>query len=130
MKTEKKQKVWNYLSKIEVGDRPVTDFVTINDVDEYLDWDTLAALIYDNGAFDREICHYSNAIKYLAENDPSLHESLQIAHEYGYTVDALSSETLASLLASHYARMEWDDMKDEVSDFLDSIEWDEDEDED
>ena len=46
-----------------------------------------------------EIIYYNRAIKYLAENDSSLRESLSLANDLGYTVENLSSETLATI---HY----------------------------
>jgi len=49
---------------------------------------------------DCQIIYYASAIKYLAENDNSLKESLGIASEYGYTINELNSELLASLLKS------------------------------
>ena len=45
-----------------------------------------------------EIIYYSDAIKYLQENDPSLRESLEIAEEYGYGLSSLNSEFLATIL--------------------------------
>ena len=45
-----------------------------------------------------EVVYYSAAIKYLSENDPSLYESLSLAEEYGFTLDKLNSETLATIL--------------------------------
>jgi hypothetical protein len=47
-----------------------------------------------------EIIYYASAIRYLAENDPSLNESLEIVNEYGYEIKNLNSELLASLLAT------------------------------
>ena len=51
-----------------------------------------------------EIIYYSEAIKYLQENDQSLMDSLEIAEELGYSVSDLSSEVLASLLAGRIER--------------------------
>ncbi len=45
-----------------------------------------------------EVIYYSNAIKYLMENDNSLQESLGLAHDLGYTADKINSELLATLL--------------------------------
>ncbi len=47
-----------------------------------------------------DIIYYAKAIKYLAENDSALHQSLELAKYYGYTIDNINSELLASLLAS------------------------------
>ena len=54
----------------------------------------------DNQFFHEEIIYYSKAIKYLQENDSSLSESIELANEYGYTLENINSELLASLHAS------------------------------
>ena len=76
---------------------------------EYLD---------DQNAFDVEITYYTTAIEYLAANDTSLHESLALAANAGYEVKNLSSEVLASLLASQQEREDFDDIE---SDFISEI---------
>lgn len=50
---------------------------------------------------EQDIIYYSRAIEYLAENDASLVDSLALAHEYGFTLDKLNSETLATILYQH-----------------------------
>lgn len=47
-----------------------------------------------------EVIYYATAIKYLSEVDPSLQESMALAHELGYTTENINSELLASLLQS------------------------------
>jgi sulfatase maturation enzyme AslB (radical SAM superfamily) len=47
---------------------------------------------------EAEIIYYSNAIEFLSEEDSSLTESLSIAQEYGYTLNKINSELLATLL--------------------------------
>ena len=54
----------------------------------------------DNGFFHVEIIYYSKAMEYLRENDCSLSESIELATEYGYTLENINSELLASLHAS------------------------------
>jgi len=49
-----------------------------------------------------EIIYYNRAIKYLAENDSSLRESLSLANDLGYTLENLSSETLATIHYQNY----------------------------
>src|SRR6056297_869139 len=51
-----------------------------------------------NWIYEQDIIYYHNAIEYLKENDASLQESLEIASEYGLSIESLSSETLATLL--------------------------------
>lgn len=64
----------------------------------------LEQFLEEKGAFNIEIIYYSKAMEYLIENDISLRDSLEIASEYGYDLENLNSETLASLHASHTAR--------------------------
>ena len=68
-----------------------------------------------------EIIYYSNAIKFLQENDPSLKESLEIAEEYGFEIGSLNSEVLASLLASRQAEEEFYDLQSEIDDFFQDL---------
>lgn len=56
--------------------------------------------VNNNNMLDEEIIYYSNAIKYLSENDPSLSQAFEIADECGFELKDLSSEKLASLLAT------------------------------
>lgn len=50
---------------------------------------------------EQEIIYYSRAINYLAENDSSLVDSLALAHEFGFSLDKLNSETLATIHYQH-----------------------------
>ena len=45
-----------------------------------------------------EIIYYSTAMEILKEEDQSLTESLNLAHELSYTLENLNSEILATLL--------------------------------
>ena len=124
MKTnENKQAIYNFLKELQVENLYVTDYVSIDDIDEYTTFDSLTDLISDNNGFDVEIIYYLTAIKYLMDNDPSLHESLEIALEYGYTTENLNSEVLASLLASKECRESWHGCESEIEDFLNDIDW-------
>jgi len=49
--------------------------------------------------YSQEIIYYSHAMNYLIENDASLKVSLNIAEEYGSSLESLSSESLATM---HY----------------------------
>lgn len=90
------------------------------DVDELGDF--LINLNEDGEITDVDIIYYSNAIKYLSENDPSLKESLDIAVEYGINIDQLSSELLASLLATRENEEDYSEFIDKVvNEFEDKI---------
>ena len=52
--------------------------------------------------YQEDIIYYYNAMKYLSENDSSLRESLELAHDLGCTLENLSSETLASIHYQNY----------------------------
>lgn len=88
------------------------DFETAEDIRDILE---------DAGEFNQEIIYYSNAIKYLQENDPSLRDSLEIAEEFGYEVKNLSSEILASLLASKLTREAFEEIFSDLEDLLNEI---------
>jgi len=91
--------------------------------------DDLREAIEDGNGFNIEIIYYSNAIKYLQENDPSLRESLSIANDLGYTTENLNSELLASLLASQNAHEEFNDLESQINDFLEELNAEEEEEE-
>lgn len=119
--------VIEYLESLNIENLYITDCISTDDIDEYTDFDSLTNLIDENSGFDVDIIYYSNAIEYLSNNDASLHESLSIAAEYGYSVDSLSSEILASLLASRNCRDEWHGYENDITNFLYSLDWDEEE---
>ena len=99
----------------------ITDYVNIEDIDIENAFESIHETIEENGGFNIDVIYYSNAIKYLQENDPSLRESLEIASEYGYTLEGLSSEVLASLLASQNARSEFYELQSEIDDFFQDL---------
>lgn len=84
-------------------------------------FDDLRDAIEDGGGFDVEIIYYSRAMEYLTNCDNSLCESLAIAQEMGYEPKDLSSEVLASLLASQHAREEFEELEGEISTFFDEL---------
>ena len=95
-----------------------TDFIPREDADLYDTIDSIEETLRDNGAFEVEIIYYSNALKYLADEDPSLTEAFEIAQDFGYSLSNLNSEILASLLASHRAEEEWNELRNEVEDII------------
>lgn len=99
----------------------ITDYVNIEDIDIENAYESIYEKIQDNNGFEIEIIYYSNAIKYLQENDPSLRESLEIASELGYETKNLNSELLATLLASQNAIEEFSDLQSEIDDFFQDL---------
>ena len=120
-----KQSLIDFLNGLNIDNLCPGDYININDIDENTTFDDLTDLIDNNNGFDVEIIYYSNAIEYLSNNDASMHESLEIADELGYELKSLSSEILASLLASRNCRQEWHDNESEIDSFILDLEWNE-----
>ena len=108
-------------AKIEINDYLI-NYVDIEDIDLSDAFNSIYDMVNDKGGFDIEIIYYSNAIKYLQENDASFQESLEIAEEYGYELKNLNSEVLASLLASRYSQESFYDIKEEIEEFFAELE--------
>ena len=68
----------------------------LGDYDSHQLWEELN----DSGFFHIDVIYYSKAMEYLIENDASLYESIELATEYGYILENINSELLASLHAS------------------------------
>ena len=84
-------------------------------------FESLLESLEENGYFDIEITYYDKAIEYLSKNDPSLIDSLEIANDFGYTIDNLNSETLASLLASEIERNRFYEFRSDIEDFFTNL---------
>ena len=108
-------------AKIEINDKLI-NYVDIDKIDNADAFSSIYDMVNENGGFDCEVIYYSNAIKYLQENDASLMKSLEIAEEYGYELKNLNSEILASLLKSQKAKDEFLELRDEINDFFESLE--------
>lgn len=116
-----KTKIENFLRELKT-EIDVLNFVDIDNINHDNAFDSIYEMINDNNGFDIEIIYYSKAIDYLAENDTSLNGSLEIAAEYGYEVQNLNSEILASLLASRNARDEFYELENEINEFFEELE--------
>ena len=121
-----KTKIETFLSELST-EIDVLNYVDIDNIGMSNPFDSICEMVEDNNGFDVEIIYYSNAIDFLAEHDPSLQESLEIASEYGFEVGSLNSEILASLLASKLAREEFCDLESEINDFFEDLEEEEEE---
>jgi hypothetical protein len=75
----------------------------------------------DRQITDEEVIYYGVAMEYLKENDPSLRESLDIAMEYGFDGNNLSSETLASLLKSRNNETDFIDALEEIQNQIENL---------
>lgn len=117
----KTEKIETFLRSLRT-EVEIMDYINIEDIDYSDAFNSICDMISDNNGFDIEIIYYSNAIKYLQANDPSLRESLEIANEYGFSLDKINSETLASLLASQNARKEFNELQNEINTFFAELE--------
>jgi hypothetical protein len=68
----------------------------------------------DGDITNEEVIYYASAIEYLKENDPSLNESIELAKGYGYTIDNINSELLATLLKSQNNQEELNDLINDI----------------
>jgi hypothetical protein len=117
MKQTTKIKIENYLKNLKT-DIYILNYVDIEEIDLENPFYSIRDMIIENGGFNIEIIYYSEAIKYLKENDPSLKESLEIAIDFGYNIKDINSELLASLLASEVAVIKFKNLKNEIEDFF------------
>lgn len=80
----------------------------------------------DKRICEQEIVYYSRAIEYLAEHDASLRDSLELAHDLGYTTEQLNSELLATLLYQDNLRNELQDITKDIEQAFDDNDNDDD----
>ena len=106
---------------IDLNDNLI-NYIDIESIDATDAFNSIYDMIEENDGFNCEVIYYSNAIKYLQENDPSLKESFEIASELGYETKNLDSEILASLLKSQNVIGEFLELRDEINEFFESLE--------
>jgi hypothetical protein len=97
-------------------------YINIEDIDHSDAFNYIYDMIEDNGGFNIDVIYYSDAIEYLKQHDQSLSDSLEIAIEYGYTIENINSELLASLLKSQNVINEFYDLRDEINTFFEELE--------
>ena len=78
------------------------------------DYDALYTYLLNNGLMDVEIPYYGSAMQFLFENDPSLKDSLHLANDMGFDSENLTSEILASILATDMLKNELKEKKEEI----------------
>ena len=103
---------------IELTEKMQSDILYTIENSDAQDIDELTDELENENSFDIEIIYYYKAMEYLMENDTSLTTSLELANDYGYELKNLSSETLASMLASQNEREEYDNIKYELAEIL------------
>jgi hypothetical protein len=117
MNSTQLEKFKEFLSSLPINNLDLPYFAS-EDTETF---EELREAIEEGSGFNVEITYYSTAMEYLSRNDNSLRESLEIASEYGFELSKLNSEILASLLASEYARNDFEDLENEISTFLDEL---------
>ena len=117
----------NFLSGLNT-EIDILNLINIEDINFSDAYNSIYDMISDNNGFDMEVIYYASAMEYLMENDKSLRESLEIAHELGYTADKINSELLASLLKSQNERENFAELESEINDFFSGLEEEENED--
>ena len=118
---ENRQRVFNFLNSLNT-EIDITNFVNCEDLEteDFSDnmFQKIVDIIEDNNGFEQEVMFYASAMDYLRENDPSLRESLELAHDLGFTADNLNNEILASILKTDIAREEFNQLEDEINTFF------------
>ena len=114
------EKIQNFINSLQ--DKTDIDIVYYCSTVDIESQDDIYEAIENNGGFNGDIIYYSNAMKYLSENDPSLNESMSIAYEFGYETKDINSEILASLLYSQDLREQYSSIEDEIEEFFNSLE--------
>jgi hypothetical protein len=117
---EQKDSITKFLNDLDI-DITITEYVNAEDIDIENAYESILELLQENGGFNVEIIYYVRAMEYLKENDPSLQESLGIADEFGFSLDSLNSETLASLLASRNAEEQFFELQSEIDEFFQDL---------
>ena len=122
------EKIEKFLrEEIKLRHIDLLDYINGENVNSF---DDIFQQVEEQGGFNVEIIYYRSAMEYLMEHDTSLSESLEIASEMCYDVSNLSSEVLASLLASRKCREDFQELEREIDNFFSDLEdYEEDEDE-
>lgn len=102
--TEKEVKLQELLKGTELEDLDFMGFSSAEDLIENME-----TQINEN-----EVIYYSNAIKYLADNDASLQESMGLADDLGCSCKDINSELLATLLQQENMRDELNRLRSEI----------------
>lgn len=112
-----------YLQSLRTSHIQFSDYFTKpEDVENLNDFDDVLDYLLDSGAVDVDIIYYHEAMKYLIEHDTSLYESLEIVKMYGYDLEQLNSEVLASLHATEAHREELYELAEEIKDTFAELE--------
>jgi hypothetical protein len=90
MKTETIKKVKEFLNDLET-EITILDYIDVEDINLNNPFQSIFDQLTDLNAFNIEIIYYYKAMEYLTQNDHSLSESIEIALEYGYSLQDVNS---------------------------------------
>ncbi len=115
------ERIISFFKEIELTHLNLGDYLDTDDF-QNLDFsnafEEILDLLDERNAFEIEIIYYSEAMKYLTLHDTSLTESIEIAIEYGVSLENINSELLASLLATKITREAFFAYQDEIDTFF------------
>jgi hypothetical protein len=114
-------KIYEFFQKNELNYLNVNEYLNFEDFDN-LDFSNafqdIFEILDDNNAFTIEIIYYSVAMDYLIKHDTSLTDSIELALEYGFKLEDLNSEILASLLATQITRDAFWGLEEDINNFF------------
>lgn len=114
-------KIYEFFQKNELNHLNVNEYLNFEDFDN-LDFSNafqdIFEILDDNNAFTIEIIYYSVAMDYLIKHDTSLTDSIELALEYGFKLEDLNSEILASLLATQITRDAFWGLEEDINNFF------------
>jgi hypothetical protein len=115
-------KIYEFFQKNELNYLNVNEYLNFEDFDN-LDFSNafqdIFEILDDNNAFTIEIIYYSVAMDYLIKHDTSLTDSIELALDYGFKLEDLNSEILASLLATQITRDAFWGLEEDINNFFD-----------
>lgn len=113
MKLNKKQK--EFCEEFYTGTKIDIEYPLINEkpdtIDEMMEY-------LQERVYEIEVIYYQTAMEYLIENDNSLQESCELAHDAGYETKSLNSELLATLLKQQEAQEKIYQYQDEIEELF------------
>lgn len=107
---------------IEMVDRLDLDAKYCLERNDFDSFDEIRDLLEADNLLGVDIIYYGTAMDYLKENDPSLKESLELAHDMGFTAKNLNSEMLASLLATEALKSQFYELETEINGLFEDLE--------
>lgn len=117
------EKIQAFISTLEIENVDLSYYINRH-IDKDFDIDNayceIEKLLQDE-AFNVDIIGYYQANEYLMKHDTNLRQSHALAKDGGHDLNTVDIETLASILASHNARNDFYELKDEIEEFFERI---------